>query len=211
MSRRVSFLVLPILFAALSASAQKSWEKHFNGYVITRQDSIIRGYLQFKILPDPYNEEIDLLKTPTSKPLVFDYNQINGYVYRKDTFRILHDFYPFDDNKISFDNVEGKVIVTGELSLYKIKYWKRAGLFEKPSYVGGALVEPVPGQPIQKNMYIVSFEDNLYGVTSDNFKTMMPDLVANDQELASEIVKGTLHYKNMEEIVKTYNKQRGMR
>ncbi|MFM8911551.1 MAG: hypothetical protein ACKOE6_01375, partial [Flammeovirgaceae bacterium] len=104
-------LVLVTLSSSLCA-------QNYDGFIVTTKDSIYKGYMRFV---SGGNKGLKLLITndKKKKPREILLSDIKYYSYKKDTFAILRDFYPFENTEYSISQIEAKIeINNGTLKLY---------------------------------------------------------------------------------------------
>lgn len=199
---RIISVILFLLIPAFSQAQQN--------FIVTINDSIFHGYVRPKSIEGvPY-----ILFTEDKKkaPKKYRREQLKYYSYKKDTFAIFQNFYPFPDDTEPVDIMEARLLISkGALKLY---FGMMPILSDKimvtpivtPTGVG-AMVQRIPYAT-----YIVKDgEGQLHAVrhAKDGFKDSILSLVGDDEELAEMINSGVLKYDDIEKIIAKYNKDKG--
>ncbi len=108
---RTAFIII------LSLSTTQLWGQ--NGYVILKNDSTISGYLRYYTSINDGHQGIELWRTKKDKdPLKISRQTINEYAIKKDTFKVLHHFVPFQGDKTYFEIVDAKLMARGKVNFY---------------------------------------------------------------------------------------------
>lgn len=91
-----------------------------NGYVITKDDSVFTGFLHYQLVFGTTNEfEIELQKfKKDKKPRRFHLESLKEFAYKKDTFAVLTNFYPFLDRNLFIELIKIKLVERGHITLY---------------------------------------------------------------------------------------------
>jgi hypothetical protein len=96
-----------------------------NGYIKLKNDSIRVGYLRSYVSFEDGHQGIELWRTKSDKkPLKIPKHDIDEYAIKKDTFRVLRNFKPFQDSKEYFEMVDAKLQARGKINLYVIENYK---------------------------------------------------------------------------------------
>jgi len=196
---RSTFIAL-ILFTTQNLCAQQ-----FDGFVITNKDSLIRGYMKID-LDGLKGRRILITDDKREKPKSFHLNDLKYYCYRKDTFAILRDFYPFEDDDYRVEEIEAKVLVgKGKTKLYHATfpdYQDRVIMFQSPT--GGM---PGYGKVAYSTYVVRDRKNNLIGIPyeKEKFIETMKQIVGDNQELMQKIQNKELRYKDTKKIIRIYN------
>src|SRR5688500_4635567 len=90
-----------------------------NGYVKFGSDSTVLGYLRYYVSIKDGHQGIELWRTKNDKdPLKIPKHVITEYAIKRDTFKILNQFKPFNDTETYFELVEAKLKSRGKVNLY---------------------------------------------------------------------------------------------
>lgn len=105
------------LFTLLLISYINSNSQKIDGFVITEQDSLFKGYMRISI--DGSQRNILMTKNKKLPPRQFKTSELKYYAYKKDTFAILKNFYAFEEKSDYIEMIEAKVLISkGKLKLY---------------------------------------------------------------------------------------------
>ena len=192
-----------MISVVITTWGQKNWEEKFNGLVITHDNVVVNGYLKFEAATRSQGRKILLLKKPTDNPQIFYTHELKGYVYKNDTFRIIHNLQPFlDENKV-IERAEARIAQKGKLILYEIPEIYYTHIFLGPSTPG------IPGQvPIAYETFISVIQNSrgeLIGIKKENFKEEMHRLLSDAPDILERIDNKVLKFRDLEKIVKEYN------
>ena len=193
-----------ILFT-LSSFGQKNWDDKFNGLVITKDNLIIKGYLKLSVGTIDKGTKITLSKRPNDKPQIFYTLDLKGYVYKGDTFRIIHNLQPYlDDNRI-IEKAEARIAQNGKLILYEIPETYYSTI---PISTGGPVGTTSMTMINKSFIYVISnTKGELIGVKKDNFNNEMHNLLLDAPDMLERIENRVLKFKDIEKIVKEYNQR----
>jgi hypothetical protein len=199
---RLSISIL-LLISSIHSTAQK-----FDGFVITEQDSLFKGYMKISI--DGYQRNILMTKNKKLPPRQFKTAELKYYAYKKDTFAILKNFYAFEEKSDYIEMVEAKVLISkGKLKLY-------SGIvpdFDKSNWSPGVIMGPngqmMMGGRVSKyhRTYIVKDEEGTLRVIKsgrDFFQSIEP-LISNNVNLVELVRQRKLRFKDTEKIIQLYN------
>lgn len=191
MNRTALFLLLIFIsFFPTMAFAPK-------GYVIT-EDSVYTGEIRFEVGYTDRGTRIKIYKDIRKQPEVFYSLEVKEYAYKKDTFVILNNVELVDESINLIPTSEVKVLARGRIKLYEGSYTERGPM--RPTPVG-----------VMPTQYVVTFyllEDKngyISQVRKSNFKPSMHRIISDAPSLLDRIEKGSLKFKDLEEIVKQYN------
>ncbi len=174
-----------LVISSLSSSAQK-------GYIRLDNDSVVFGFVRFYLSHDDGQRWVEVWKTKTDKkPFKTLNSHVIGYALKKDTFKVLRDFKPFQNRGLYYKTVDAKLVASGKINLYSF-YETTSGGF---------------GAPMSSVEYFI---------LEDNETKFLKALPSADKEVLFEFfpqryvskyeeVKGKIKYKNIPDLVKLYN------
>jgi hypothetical protein len=199
------FLIFALLTGTL-CDAQK-----FDGFIITHEDSLFEGYMH---LSSERNRRTILI-TPDKniKPRTFYVDDLKYYAFKKDTFALLPDFYPFVGDDYVAENIEAKVLISkGRLKLYQAEFPDYRDSYVYLPNPGNAAGQPGASAPMTSSYksYIVKLPDGqLYGIRKEKseFIESIEFVIADDEELMSRVRDKELKFKDTEEIIRAYNRK----
>lgn len=179
-----------------------------NGYVITNENKLVKGYLRKQIDFDTQREEIEIYKSPKNTEADISYlmNDLKEYAIRNDTFRILRDLAINDWFVIDFIRV--RVIATGKLNLFKSKHIANYSQSKHKLWVsdGSPGNFKVPfGEVREYPYYIVEDQDKyLLAVDREDFKIQLEELIEN-LDLKKTLKSKKFKYKHIPDLIIEYN------
>ncbi len=188
-----------LLVTSIIAFGQKNWEAKFNGYVKTRDDRTINGYLKFEVGFKDRGTKIKLYKNPKDSPQIFYSLEVKEYAHKKDTFKIFTNIKPSEDKKRILDIVEAKRICKGELELYEI-----------PEYSYSAMI--IPGMGIMATDYanfiylVIDKEESVICINRETFKEKIIEIINDRQDLVDKVNSEELKFRHIDKIIEAYNK-----
>jgi hypothetical protein len=180
-----------------------------NGYVkLKNYDSTIVGFLRSYTAVNGGLQGIEVWKTKKDKdPVKYPKTDIFEYAIKKDTFRVLHQFKPFQTTQTYFEHVDAKVISRGKVSLLLIENYVNAARIS--NYTGGGLVPGVIDELMENYsyMYILEDKDGYSGVSSkkDQLKETLLDFFPDKYVAKYSEVNGKINYHSLPDLVKLYN------
>ncbi len=188
----------------------QNWEEKFNGYVVTLDSMIIKGYLKYDVGVKGKGVKINLYKKPNERPQEFYTLELLGYVFRKDTFEIINNVHPKKVGsprwkKFEAGKIEAIVLSRGKLVLYKIpeEYVQELISYDKPS-----TFSPQRFVAYKYFVYaIMDVEGEIIYIESKDFIEKMPPVIEGAPDLVTRIKNKELKFKDMERIVKEYNRR----
>lgn len=195
---KISLFVFSV-FIFTSGYAQK-----FDGFVITEQDSLFKGYMRFS-LEGGNGLKVLITNDKQKKPRSYFVRDLKYYAYKKDTFALLQAFRPFEGEDYMAVGVEAKFIISkGNVKLFKGDFKN----YLAPYFVNGVYIEPVYKTYIVKNQ-----DGDLFGIKyeQDEFLESIKVALGDDLELMKQIENKELRYRDIEEIIKIYNKNKSMK
>lgn len=185
-----------------------------NGYVKLGNDSTLIGYLRYYVSSKDGHQGIELWRTKKDKePLKIPKRIINEYAIKKDTFKVFHQYSPFQNSKTYFECVDAKLKSSGKVNLYTIEnYQKTTGAGAGTSIGGVSIAVSVI---IDENMggytYIYVLEDKEIGFIKalpskkEKLKESLLDFFPEKYLVKYDKVKGEIKYKSIPDLVKLYN------
>ena len=196
---RICTLHLLILILVMS---KLSYGQKHDGYVITKNDSLISGYIRFDVGTKSRGSEIRLYENKRSEPLIFYTLEVNEYAYKRDTFKIIRNLYPFDDEDLFVDQTEAKMLESGKVSLYKISVEGHA----IPMTMTASGV-PVGGGKMARAIYLLDdHQGNILGVKKDNFNAVVTRYFGSNEELILQLRAKKFTYKDLKKVTRIFNK-----
>lgn len=108
------YVAVILLFVVGNADAQ-------NGYIRLTNDSVLTGYIKHVLSIKDNEHVLEFWRTKNDKsPRRFMRSDVLDYAIKKDTFRILKNFKPFDSEELFIHNLDAKVIESGRMELLRI-------------------------------------------------------------------------------------------
>jgi hypothetical protein len=181
-----------------------------NGYVLTIDGGRIEGFLKVQRSFETGELEIELWRNKKDKnPLVYDLYQLQEYGIKKDTFLILTNFYPFEDQPTHFDVLEAKILIRGKIDLLRIDHSYTTSY---STMMGGGLI-PAAIDLIMENydgpiMILNSDSKGLTRVANykkKEFVNSVNEFFEDDFSLMKKIIAGEYKFKDLKKIVLEYN------
>jgi hypothetical protein len=178
--------------------------QNFDGFVITNQDSLFKGYMKIT-LDGQKGRRILITDNKKKKPKSFHLQDLKSYAYKRDTTVILRNFYPFEGENYQVELIEAKVLISkGKVKLYyaTLPNYKQQ-LIMIPSATGMTGY----GQTLYSTYIVRDLENNLIGINKekDKFIESIESIVGDNKELMKRIRNKELGYKDTKEIIKIYN------
>ncbi len=205
--KKIYFTAGLLVCVVFISFGQKKQDELYDGYVITQDNVLIKGYLDFVVGNDVSGRKILLCKQRNFSPREFYTLELNGYAYKKDTFRIFNNLQPFLDEDYVIARAESKVIVSGKLVLYKT--YGEVFNVVTPIMTGapsGAMTATVT--PRRSSFYVVQNPaGELIGIKPENFQEEIHKLVYDAPDLLKRIDEKVLRFKHIEKIISEYNAQ----
>lgn len=186
------------IIITLSLSAQ-------NGYLKTKSDSVITGYLKYYASANDGSPGIELWKTKNDKnPRRIPKSEIVEFAIKKDTFKVLHQYKPFTDSKTYYEIIDAERKSSGKINLYRIYNRQR-------TRTNGNTVYVIPDGSIEDYEYLYILEDGKTG-----FMKTIPSRKAKIDEALKDFfperyivkyaeVNGKIKYSDIPDLVKLYN------
>jgi hypothetical protein len=199
---RILFLTI------LTVSTLKSFGQ--NGYIKLDNDSTIVGYLRYYVSFMDGHQGIELWRTKKDKePLKIPKQTINEYAIKKDTFKVLHQFKPFQDTQTYFELVDAKLKSRGKVNLYIIENYNNTNRVS--TYTGGGLIPAIIDESLGNYTYMYILEDKTTGFLKalpskkEKLKESLMDFFPEKYVVKYDQVKGEINYKSIPDLVKLYN------
>ena len=196
--------ILIFTFISICSFGQDNrWEDKYNGYVVTLENIRIKGYLRLETGDLTRGKKILLLKKPNDNPQIFYSRELKGYVYKKDTFKIIQNLQPYLDDTKVIERAEAKIIDRGKLTLFEIpvQYYSTIPMF------GVGTVGSMRALKTEYVYVIADTKNELIGVKKENFNEELSILLKDAPEILERINNKELRFKNLDKIVKEYNKK----
>lgn len=206
-----------ILTAILIISSGHLLAQKFDGFVITENDSIFKGYMRI-LSGGVKGTKFLVTKDKKKKPREFFSTELKYYAYKKDTFVYLRNFYPFENADYAFEILEAKVLVSkGTLKLYSSSFFpdkkdphkvfaSRPGL--GPNGYGSGVSSI---QTMTESIYIIKNRDDyLIGVRKNkkDFLRAMEIAIGDNMDLMNTVKAGKLRFSQMKKIITLYNQSK---
>lgn len=113
-----------------------------NGYVKLDNDSTVVGFLKYYVSIKDGHQGIELWRTKNdNEPLKIPRWKIDEYAIKSDTFKVLRQFRPFQENETYFEMVDAKLKSRGKVNLYIIENYQNANRVS--TYTMGGLIPGV--------------------------------------------------------------------
>ncbi len=197
------FLIFTLFYSSINAQ---------NGYVKLLSNLTINGFIKQNRSIETGELEIEVWLTKKDKtPKTYRLSDITEYAIKKDTFRILTNFYPFEDNDLHFDIVRAKIIQKGKVDLLILN---PDITLTFSNAMGGGLIPALIDENLSNynyngSIFILSCESkNLLGSVShqkDEFVNTMKKYFNDDYNLMKKIIDREYKFKHLKTIVKKYN------
>ncbi len=192
------------IFFALSISSKLFGQR---GYIKLKNDSILIGFLRLQTSFMDGHPEIELWKSKNDKnPKVYKKVLLKEYAIKKDTFRILQDFKPFEDKETSFYIIDAKLIIGGKVELLQVKYTKAAPLV--PIGAIGSVSFTLFLREIPNPFYVLNDPSTNYmaGVRSGKtFSSTLSEFFEDNFLHHYSGRFGKIHIKDLKKLVQYYN------
>jgi hypothetical protein len=192
---------LILVFTSISLFGQ-------NGYVTLDNDSTLIGYLKYYVSTKDGHEGIELWRAKNDKePLRIPMRSITGYAIKKDTFKTLKQFKPFQDNQSYFELVDARLKHGGKVNLYVIEN----NANRVSTYTGGGLIPAIIDESLGNYSFLYILEDKKTGylkaISSKKEKLIksLMDFFPEKYILKYSEVKGEINYRSIPDLVKLYN------
>ncbi len=196
-------LLIVLTLSTFKLSAQ-------NGYVKLRNDSTQLGYLKHYVSIKDGHQGIELWRTKRDKePLKIPKQTIDEYAIKKDTFKVLHRFKPFQDTQTYFEIVDAKLKSSGKINLYIIENYQNTNRIS--TYTAGGLIPIIIDESLGNHTYMYILEDKKTGLLralpskKDKLIESLNEFFPEKYVTKYGEVKGAINYKSVPALVKLYN------
>ena len=188
-----------------------------NGYVCLKSgDSTIVGYVR-RYKPEVAGAEgIEVWRDKKDRqPLRIPKTAIAEFAINTDTFRILHQFRPFQEVQAFYEYIEAKIVSRGRVTLLVITNYPDPGSVS--NYTGGGIIPEVidhtTGASLKK---VMGFHSKMYVLEDTNGRdAVAPDKAALKETLLDYFPDrfvekyfskfGEVTYKTLDDMVRFYN------
>jgi hypothetical protein len=196
--------ILIFTFISICSFGQDNkWEDKYNGYVVTMENVRIKGYLRLETGDLTRGKKILLLKKPNDNPQIFYSLELKGYVYKKDTFKIIQNLQPYLDDTKVIERAEAKIIDRGKLTLLEIP----VQYYSTTPVVGVRTVGAMRTLKTDYTYVIADTKNEFIGIKNENFIYELSKLLSDAPDILERINRKELKFRNLEKIVKEYNKR----
>ena len=196
--------ILIFTFISICSFGQDNkWEDKYNGYVVTMENVRIKGYLRLEAGDLTRGKKILLLKKPNDNPQIFYSLELKGYVYKKDTFKIIQNLQPYLDDTKVIERAEAKIIDRGKLTLLEIP----VQYYSTTPVVGVGTVGAMRTLNTDYIYVIADTKNEFIGIKKENFIDELSKLLSDAPDILERINRMELKFRNLEKIVKEYNKR----
>jgi hypothetical protein len=176
-----------------------------SGYVKMDNDSTLVGFLRYYVSAKDGHQGFELWRTKKDKnPLKIPKHAITEYAIKKDTFKVLHQFKPFDDAELYFETIDARRESSGKVNLYTIEYYQNANVIMP--YTGGVRTYSNPW--VYTFIYILEDREGFVKALPakrEMLKEALMNFFPEKYVLKYEEVNGAIQYKSIPELVKLYN------
>lgn len=180
------------------------------GYIITEDGSVKNGFIKYQRNFHAGHLEIELWKTKNDKaPKRYPLAGLKEYAIKKDTFRVVREFRPFEEVEHSIELIELKIINRGHLNLYETKEqlekksWILSRDYDLEYEFDGSY--KVVNRQAAKTYIIDDHKGNFFAVDPDNFEDDLSEFL-NFEKLSKEVTTKKFKYKHIPELIELYNK-----
>jgi len=189
--------IILLLFITITSNGFSQFINYIDGYVVKENRDTIYGQLR------ELNAEKSCLKIKfiDSKGNKVKFKDKEVYAYKRGDDLYYKKTY---ERPISISNMKGfmKLMVKGKVNLYKFNYVeKNVGVMDS----NGGMIPG--GNSYRKDYYIEKKNSNLFLVTKIGFKHLVANYLSDNFDLANKIRNKELKYRDIKEIVRTYNKE----
>lgn len=197
-----------VLIIALTAFSPMMYGQ--NGYIRLKNDSVLSGFIRHVPLESSGERGLEFWRSKTDKnPRKISKDDIIEYAIKKDTFKLIHQFKPFESEDTYFEVAEAQLQSSGKVRLYKLEVNPNSKYI--PTGPGGGITQ------IPVRVYITNYSIiYLLEYPKTNYVRALPN---EDEKLHEalidffperfitkyEEVKGKIKYRNIPDLVKFYN------
>ena len=181
-----------------------------NGYIKLDDDSTLVGYLRHYVSPKDGHQGIEFWRTKKDKdPMRIPRRMINEYAIKKDTFKVLRQFKPFQDTQTYFELVDAKLKSRGKVNLYMIENYQNTNRVS--TYTGGGIIPAIIDESLGNHAFMYILEDRKTGFIKalpskkEKLKESLMDFFPEKYILKYSEVKGEINYKSVPDLVRLFN------
>lgn len=196
---------LIIFLTALSIPCQAQF-----GYVKLFGKSAREGFLRSYKSLDDGQPGIELWLTKQDKNRVkYPLANIEEYAIKKDTFKILHQFSPFEESKTYFEVAEARRKVSGKINLYIIDNYANANRVS--TYTGGGLIPFIIDESMGNHTFMYILEERETGhlkalpAKKEELLTVLAEFLPEEHIASFKESNGNIRYRAIPDIVTAYN------
>ncbi len=153
---------------------------------------------------------LEVWKTKTDKnPRRFPKTTIAEYAIKKDTFRVIHQFKPFEKTNTYFELTEARALSRGKVNLYIIDNY--ANPQRVSTYTRGGLIPALIDESMGNYTYMYLLEEVETGFLKalsskkEELKETLVEFFPEKYISKYNQVKGGINYKAIPDLVKLYN------
>lgn len=183
------------LFIFLTLNGYSQFDNYIKGFVIKESKDTIFGKL--KDMSDERSCSTIKFIDPNGNRIKFKNKDVYAYKRGNDLY-----FKKSFERPVSIGKMQGfmKIIVDGEIKLYQFNYAVRnAGTMNSDGVMTGG------GTSYQKDYYVEKDDEHIL-VRKGVFKNTMSEYFSDNKDLSDKINSRELKYRDMEKIVRIYNK-----
>jgi hypothetical protein len=202
-----SLKITSAAFFALAILGTSAYSQ--NGYVKFDADSVVTGYLRYYTSTRD-GQGIELWRTKKDKdPLKLKKSDIIEYAIKKDTFKVLHQYKPFQETQTYFEVVDARLKRRGKVSLYIIDNYQNPNMVS--TYTGGGLVPAIIDASMGNYTYMYILEHAPTGFLralpskEEELKEVLLDFFPERYVIKYAELNGEIRYNDIPALVDLYN------
>lgn len=195
---------LAILFTLVFINSES---QKFDGFVITTKDSLFKGYMKISI-DGSKGRKILITDDKKKKPKSYHLTDLKYYSYKNDTFAMLRNFYPFEDDGYQIESVEAKVIISkGAIKVYFATLPEYKDTVIPIIIPTGTGVSAIFVRPEYATYILKDRENNLKALRKEKgeFEKSIEIIIGEDNDLMNQVRNKHFKFKDTEEIIRIYN------
>lgn len=181
-----------------------------NGYIRLKNDSILIGFIRHATLENSGERGLEFWRSKTDKnPRKISKGDIIEYAIKKDTFKVIHQFKPFESDDTYFEVAEAQLLSSGNVWLYKLEI--NPNNKNIPLGSGGG-VSNIPVRIYINNysvIYLLEYpktnDVRALPTEDDKLHEALKDFFSERFITRYEEVKGKIKYRTIPDLVKFYN------
>jgi hypothetical protein len=163
------------------------------GYIKLLNDSTLHGYLRKYVSFQDSHQGFELWRTKNDKsPRKIPKVDISEYAIKKDTFKVLQQYRPFDNQKTYFEIVDALLISRGKVDLYVISQVSTRG----GGYVSGGISAPTITTATE--IYVLEDKDSnvlkALPLRKENLKEALKDFFPEGYILLNSLIQSRLSH-----------------